>query len=318
MQSFRVKTDNGKVLDYRLGSNLDLNKLKDFLSKKYSVKKIWQEKRHAVGFLEKDGKEYFLKVSTSEGISEVTKNEFNWNEQFNKLIPRDSQFWVPQNYECGFYQDNLFYIVTDVFNGPKLAEVLNVSTSLGLLEENMEKVIDFTEKIQSLKLNLKDSNAYEGKDYREKYLSQVDGWFNDIPAEIREKFKIIELLKIVQKNISKLTFGAKHGDFAPWHLIQLQGGKLGIIDGERAMTKTIEHYDICYVIQRIFTVLQNPRLAQEFINSLRKRKYDMTKLKTVLASRAIGGFLDEYLALLSESRDFSWSLKFKEWVLNIT
>jgi len=120
-ETFRAVTPDGRVLDYRVGQDLNLAEVTRFFSDKYTVKQIWAEKRHVVGVLEASGREYFLKVSTSEGISEVTKNEYAWNEAFNEAVSRSSSdLWVPQNYDSGDYQENLFYIVTDKFEGEKL------------------------------------------------------------------------------------------------------------------------------------------------------------------------------------------------------
>lgn len=318
METFRAKTSDGRILDYRVGGELDLKEVQKFFESKYNIRQLWPEKRHVVGVLEKDGKEYFLKVATSEGIGVVTKTEYDWNNAFNSLVPRNSDFWVPQNHESGQYQGNLFYFITDRFDGQKLAERPSKDQrSDSLLEENINRVIDFSELIQSLRFSLKDSHVFEGSNYKERYLSQTRGWFKDIPEEIRLKYGVEKLWEVVEKGVPKLLPKAKHGDFAPWHLMVLSNGKLGLIDGEHAMAKTVEDYDICYIIQRIFTVMQNQKLAEEFIGRLKKREYDMEKVKTVLASRAIGGFLDEYLALFEERRDFLWPLKFKDWVLEI-
>lgn len=74
ISAFKIKVD-GKVLDYRLGCDLNLDKVREFFEKKYKVVKIWQGGRHVLGVLEKGGREYFLKLATTEGISAVTKVE---------------------------------------------------------------------------------------------------------------------------------------------------------------------------------------------------------------------------------------------------
>jgi hypothetical protein len=316
MKTFRAKTKNGKIVDYRVGKELDLKEIRKFFEKDYSVKKIWSEKRHVVGFLEKNGKQLFLKLSTSEGIGIMTKTEANWNEAFNKLVPRSSCFWVPQNFDSGYLRNNLFYLITDRFIGKKLGEALPHQPSQ-LITQNIDKLVDLTELIQSLKFRIPDCHVFSGQDFRERYLNQTKGWFNDIPKEIQEKYKLNQLLEIVEKNINQLEPKPKHGDFAPWHLIQLEIGKLGLIDGEHAMNETVQDYDICYLIQRAFGVMQNPVLAQEIIDKLQERKYDITKLKIVLASRAIGGFLDEYLALPESGHDFSWPEKLTDFVVSL-
>ena len=111
--AFKIRID-GKILDYRLGNDLNLDDVKNFFGRKFKVKKLWQEPRHVLGEVEKSDKKLFLKLSTTEGIGAVTKNEYNWNEEFNSQIKRStSNYWIPKNYDCGLYQDKLFFLITD-------------------------------------------------------------------------------------------------------------------------------------------------------------------------------------------------------------
>src|SRR3990172_12438592 len=120
--AFKIKVGT-KILDYRLGENLNLDDVKKFSSRKYKVKKLWQGPRHVLGELEKSDKKLFLKLSTTEGIGAVTKNEYNWNEEFNNQIKRSSSnYWVPTNYDCGLYQNKLFFLITDKLEGEFLVK----------------------------------------------------------------------------------------------------------------------------------------------------------------------------------------------------
>ena len=65
---------------------------------------------------------YFLKLSTSEGISIVTRNEYEWNNYFNNYSS-DSRFRVPKNYESGLYDSKYFYMITDYFDGELICAV---------------------------------------------------------------------------------------------------------------------------------------------------------------------------------------------------
>lgn len=108
---------------------------------------------------------------------------------------------------------------------------------------------------------------------------------------------------------------SRHGDFAPWHLIKLNTNQLALIDGEHARSNGVEYYDIAYFIQRVFSVLGNQLLSKQILSLLLKRNYNLQKLKVILASRAIGGFLDESL----KSRpNYQIANQFKSWALNIT
>ncbi len=60
--------------------------------------------------------------------------------------------------------------------------------------------------------------------------------------------------------------------------------------------------------------MENPNLAQKILAELKKRNYNLPKLQTVLASRAIGGFLDESL---KPQPNYFYCEDFQKWVLNL-
>lgn len=308
LKSFKIRVD-GKTLDYRLGQDLDVKKVTYFFEKKYKVVQLWSGGRHILGILKKDGKAFFLKLATTEGISEVTKNEYNWNEQFNKLVPRRlSNFWVPQNKDCGEY-NKLFYLVTDKLDGNLLTKRPGRTKTLKNLHNFLPSVIKFSELIQALTLG--QLSDQESSDHKMWFLKKTKSWYGDIPEHIRERYKVMDLLKIVENGIARVQRKPRHGDFTPWHLIKLQGGQLGLIDGEHAMANGVEYYDIGYFIQRMFSVLENQDLAEKLLSVLNRKNYDMEKLRVILAARAIGGFLDESL---KEKPNYQFSNKFKAWV----
>ncbi|MBI2085770.1 hypothetical protein HYT74_00350 [Candidatus Daviesbacteria bacterium] len=294
LNSFKVVSGN-KILDYRLGENLDLGKIELFFSKNYYVKKLWNGGRHVLGILTKNSETYFLKLSTSEGISVITKNEYNWNDYFNKYFPSGFLYNVPKNYDSGFYKKKYFYLITEFFDG----ELLSFH-----LTDYISQVIELAELIQKM--------PYEEGDYRKRFIDKVNLWFADVPVGIRKKYKLELLLEIVEKGVGELIGYPRHGDFAPWHILNLREGRLGLIDGEHAKPNSVENYDICYFIQRVFSVLKNPLIAQDIYSRLLMRGYKKDKLKVVLAARAIGGFLDESLAA---KPNYKFANNFKDWVI---
>lgn len=308
LKSFKIRV-GGKILDYHLGKELDLKKVKYFFRKKYKVVQLWSGGRHILGILEKGGEIFFLKMATTEGISEVTKNEYNWNEQFNKLVPRKaSNFWVPQNKDCGEY-NKLFYLVTDRFEGELLAKRPERMQTSIIFQNLLPSVIEFSELIQELTLD--QLSDQENSDHKMWFLKKTKSWYEDIPEDIRKRYKVMDLLKIVENGIARVQKRPRHGDFTPWHLINLGGGKIGLIDGEHTRSNGVEYYDIGYFIQRVFSVLKNPSLAQTILTALIKKNYDLEKLRVILAARAIGGFLDESLTI---KPNYEFSNMFKKWV----
>jgi len=60
-EAFTIKI-HGKVFDYRIAGNLDLDHVKAFFGEKYIVKELWSGGRHVFGILIKDNQELFLKL----------------------------------------------------------------------------------------------------------------------------------------------------------------------------------------------------------------------------------------------------------------
>lgn len=314
LNSFKVWVGS-QVFDYRLGENLDLDSIKVFFQGQgYGIRKIWNGGRHAVGVLTKSGITYFLKLSTSEGISIVTKKEYYWNNYFNKYFPVNFPYVVPKNYDSGYYQDKYLYLITDYFEGEKLCDLNDIQDKSNRLTKYIHQIIELSELIQKLPFVNFTGKKYEKEDYRSRFISRVNNWFNDIPTQISNEFKVGRLLDIVEAGVGELLHRPRHGDFTPWHILKLSNSKLGLIDGEHALPDGVEYYDICYFIQRVFSVLKNPRVAQSIYSKLSDKGYNVNKLKTVLAARAIGGFLDESL---KEKPDYKFANDFKDWIIKI-
>lgn len=255
LDSFKVISGK-KILDYRLGERLNLHKIKLFFQRSYTVKKIWNGGRHVLGILTKNNKTYFLKLSTSEGISIVTKTEQAWNDYFNNHFS-NTIYRVPKNHYSGFYQDKYFYLITDYFKGKLLCEMRYAYTNADKLIVFIPQIIEFFNLIQGLP-------GTDGN-YKVRFINKTKAWFGDIPVDIRNKFGVKILLSIVEKGIGALLSRVRHGDFTPWHLIKLPDKKIGLIDGEHFLTNGVEGYDICYFIQRVFSVLKNPPVAKKYI-----------------------------------------------------
>ncbi|OGD90186.1 hypothetical protein A3D07_00050 [Candidatus Curtissbacteria bacterium RIFCSPHIGHO2_02_FULL_42_15] len=176
-----------------------------------------------------------------------------------------------------------------------------------LFISNIPKVIAFSQLIQ----NLKTKNPNQKGIHHEIFLNKAKSWLDGIPNDIQAKYDLEKLYKKVAKGVSDLKAKPRHGDFAPWHLIKLKDGQLALIDGEHALKNGVELYDIGYFIQRVFSVLKNPKLAQDILNLLAHQGFDIKKLRCILAARTIGGFLDESLA---HTPDYSFADQFRKWI----
>ncbi len=313
LNAFKINV-NGKILDYRVGQKLDLVKVTNFFNTRYRVKKIWSGGRHILGILEKSHRKYFLKLSTSEGISAVTNHEHKWNEIFNQQFP-GSKFRVPQNFDNGYFNDKLFYLITEKFEGKLLCNLDEPKSKSNQLIDDIEQVVELSKLIEEMQINdLKLPDYIESENFKDRFISKAKAWYEAIPKDISKKFRIITLLKLVENGVLSLEKKPRHGDFTPWHIFRLTNNQLGLIDGEHAISGGVEGYDIGYFIQRIFSVLKNPQVVERILIYLIDRGYKLSRIKVVLAARAIGGYLDESLA---SSPNYEYAKFFQEWVISL-
>jgi hypothetical protein len=288
MKAFEIEID-GQKLDYRTPQVVDLSEVQSAFQDKFSLSNLRQQSRHVIGETEIDGTAAIFKFATTPGISYLTELEAQWNDQFNLKHSRDEvDLWVPKNLHSGWTDDGLFYLVTDRFEGDLLVKSPD-ETDVKILDAKLDKIIEFAETIQHTEIKSADPQI----DHQIFFRDKVQGWYEAIPDLIKDQYQIYQLLDYVEGNFTKLGKSTRHGDFAPWHIFDLGNNKLGLIDGEHAMAEGVEYYDLCFLIQRIYSINATPDLAIHLFDKLKDKNYDIEKLKIVMAGRAVGGYLDE-------------------------
>ena len=305
MGAFKI-VKNGKILDYRRSEVLDLDKIRRDFSKKFEVVDVRQPGRHIIITIGKNGREYIIKLATTEGIGARSETEKIWNDEFNKYS-KSLDFRVPNNLGDGNYC-GLYYLIIEKFDGPHLSTLRGGNNTVSKL---IDKIIDFSELIQNLPLNIPNNDLIEEKNPQKWFVEKTNSWREAIPNNVVEKYNIDTLFGSVKNGAAKLSEKVRHGDFTPWHMIALSNGGIGLIDGEHAHSHGVEGYDIAYLIQRVFAVIDRRDQAEDIFKKIKNRKGDIEKLKTVLKSRAIGGFCDEYLAPVP---NYEKAKEFADWV----
>ncbi len=307
--AFKV-TENGQTYDYRVPAALNLTDATNYFSVHYKiVSPLMQSGRHVIGVLHDGRQELFLKLATTPGISILTKNEYAWNEAFNKLP--HPKFQVPKNVTSGEY-NGLFYSLTQrLLSQPLTTTDFKLSPSFQSL---IPEVIDLAEHIMSLKIaGISKPDVVTGATPQTWFVNKTKAWLDAIPVTMQSQYELLSLLGIVETGASALATKPRHGDFTPWHMEKTLSG-IALFDGEHAMSDGVELYDIGYLIQRVHTISQSPDVALRIFLEAEKRGHQTIKLKTILAARAIGGFLDAHLA---NKTDFTHEAQFKDWAKSL-
>ncbi len=307
--AFKV-TKDGQVYDYRVPHQLNIADVTNFFSTKYKVSDLKQTGRHVTGILNDGKQDLFLKLSTTKGISIITQNEYKWNEEFGKN--ETSRFEVPHNVTFGEYNE-LYYFLTEILKGEPFATTANFTLSSSF-EPMIPEIIDFADFISTQMITgVGRPDVITGKTPQEWFVNKTKSWLDAIPVQTQAQFGLIPLFAKVESDAKFLLTKPRHGDFTPWHLLKTPTG-LGLLDGEHAMSEGVELYDIGYLIQRVHSISKNAPIAQKVLTAAEGKGHPLEKIKTILAARAIGGFLDAHLA---GKTDFSLEKEFKDWISSL-
>lgn len=301
---------NGQVQDYRIGHTLAEPAIwKFFQLKGYKIENLNFTGRHYVGKLLKNNTPYFLKLATSLGQNALLENEVAWCRQISTRIADNDLFEIPKILEAGNFQ-NFVFGVFQFFEGYELVSLAE-KTINNLFVANAEKIVDIADFLAKIKIDKLPLDDRIGNP-QAFFVFKTQQWRQaaKFPPDMTEK--INQAADFVSAKAQILKFCPRHGDFAPWHL-QLNNGKFGLFDAEHASIFGVETYDLAFLIQRIFSELQNPEVADFFVKKAIKKGIERQKFKITLLSRAIGGFLDESL---KPNPVFLFHRLFLDWALS--
>lgn len=282
----------GKTERHRRSEKLDLREVKDYFTAKdyepISVEQVW---RHVTGILRKEDKDYFLKLASTTGVAERTRNEFEWNNLISSL-PENQKLpvLIPQNYDSGEFK-GLFWFLSD-YAGKKLLVRPEDKNETGGLEKELPVIAETARKIIDIKTDLTlplDKEIAE-EERKEKFFKKLEHWAEETPKDVTK------LITFIKERFDYLQIAPSHGDFVPWHFVQSDEGKLFLVDGEHAHVLGLKFYDVAYFYHRVFTKLKRPDIADRFLGEF-GGLYEFSEeekelFKFVLAQRLVGGYFD--------------------------
>jgi len=288
---------------HRKAQPLDLAAVARFLQDRgYQVVALKQLWRHVTGLIEQADKKFFFKMASTPRISIRTRNEYTWNAMLNSsasLLPPSLR--IPQNYASGFYHDDLFWFISDYFEGDLLAEKHppRPKTLVNWLDKIVTALLGLAELDARGIWTLSDQERLRhtsGSIHIHDWLSQRAGYYLT-QLEVRPR-DLEAMLRLVETGPVALAPSLQHGDFVPWHMIEFNDGVFGLVDAEHAGHFFPEYYDVAYYYHRVYTTLRQPILAKLFLQKFRESLPDeqgasfLEKLRPVLAQRTMGGLWD--------------------------
>ena len=281
-----------KTETHRRSEKLDLREIKDYFTAKgyepINVEQVW---RHATGILRKEDKDYFLKLASTKGVAERTRNEFEWNNLVNSLPETQRPpVFIPKNHDSGEFE-GLFWFLSE-YAGNKILTRPVDKNETGDLEKELPVIAETARKIIDVKTDLTlplDKEIAE-EERKEKFINKLEHWAEKTPKDVTD------LIEFIKERFDYLQVAPSNGDFVPWHFIQSDGGRLFLVDGEHAHVLGLKFYDVAYFYHRVFTKLKRPDIADRFLGEFGDL-YEFSEeekelFRFVLAQRLIGGYFD--------------------------
>jgi hypothetical protein len=281
-----------KTEKHRQSEKLDLQEVKDYFTEKgyeaINVEQVW---RHVTGVLKKENNNYFLKLSSTLGVAERTRNEFEWNNLVNSLS--DDQrlpVSIPQNHDSGEFKGLFWYL--GEYAGNKVLtrpaeknETDDLERELSVITETAYKIIGIETDL-TLPLDKKISE----EERKEKFFKKLEHWAEQTPEDVSG------LISFIRERYDYLDTASSHGDFVPWHFIRSEEGKLFLVDGEHAHIVGLKFYDVAYFYHRVFTKLKRSDIADRFLRDFsdlyKFSEGEKELFRLVLAQRLVGGYFD--------------------------
>jgi len=234
-------------------------------------------------------------MATTIKTGKMTKNEFNWNELVGSKLNSKAPFLVPQNIKHGFFQEKLFFFVSDYFGNKTLAD--KYPPKVKQLDKWIPKIAQAAFFISKIRCQPKDEQKVQS--IGEYLITSASEWASQVSANVQP------LLTIIRNSKQRIERRWAHGDFVPWHMYDLKNGKFGLVDAEHGGCG-LRYYDIAYFYVRVRQSLGKKELAKNFLMEfmdLLPKKDKLTfwgDLKPILAQRLMGDFWGAEIGLKSK------------------
>ncbi|KKS70906.1 hypothetical protein A3A14_01435 [Candidatus Daviesbacteria bacterium RIFCSPLOWO2_01_FULL_43_38] len=273
--------------------------LEDITRHGYKVIETSKPHRFVRGTAKKDGQIYFFKVSPPEPELIERLQKQNSFEQFMYSHIQSSPplpFQTPKPIQSNFTKSSN-WIITEFFPGELLASWTPKREPRELIKW-LNKISDsllFFDSLDTTNIHL--LNDHPHQDTANERMTKFMSKWSEKPLKqnlLTEK-ELARVIKIMEDS-PPLPTRLQHGDFVPWHMIDL-GEKFGIIDNEGASINKPRFYDAAYFYHRVFTKLCEPQIARLFLQIfIQKSGFSKKEIATsflpMLGPRAVGGLFD--------------------------
>jgi hypothetical protein len=291
--------------------------LQEIESHGYKILEYSQPWRFVRGTAKKGDTTYFFKISPPDKeLNERLQRQVSFDQSIATVIERSGKnppFRVPRVYLSHSFDTS--WVIYEYLKGGLLAEWTPTIKPKKLTSkiDQVVETVHFFDLLDTSYISLKNdlpspepSNTF--------LLSKIENW-KDKPIEQHLlKASEYDMLYQIIGSSPLLPARLQHGDFVPWHMIEIGSNCFGLIDSEAASTHKPRFYDLAYFYHRVFTKLWQPDIAKQFLDRYLKRcNIDEDNFYNlfvpILAQRVVGGMFDYTNAdHIHDKGKYEWSL----------
>jgi hypothetical protein len=281
-----------------MADNLNVSDIaKFFIKEGYQVMGINQIWRSTTGHLKKDGVEYYLKLASTDTVSESLQNEISWNKNIQSLYKEKDfdRLIVPQIEDEGFYKGKAYFLSRYYYGKPLANRDFSKQSDI---QKYLDTIVDIavfilrTENVELYKDHLLTDKQKTSEFRAEEYISLTKEFAKDLKQN-----DVSDLLQIVEEIRGNLKLALNHNSFDVREMLA-EGSKIVLIDAEDASEYSPKYNDIAHCYTTLLTRVTDKDIAQDFLNQVKEQLNEdeeadfSSLLRPLIASNLIGCYWD--------------------------
>lgn len=297
-----------------------------YLDNGYRIKKRLYSYRFTVVVLEKDGREFFLKVGVKTDksfkdrpLDKMWAREEKFISFINgrlKLSSPKPPFRLPRFLERE-QDDDAAWTLQEYLMGAHILEPSPIKNSTARIWiPTIAQILHWFNHLPPEEWGSVD------EDLKQETLNKINKHSKEPLARgILSDLELEQVLSIVKKYAPYAKPAIQHGDFVPWHMHDDGFPNVVLVDVEAANLR-FRYYDLSYIYHRLYTETTEPKLAKvllaAFLQSVDDKELFIKQFLPSLVNRAVGGLQDYCIKYDSHSAKENESyLKLQREFLNL-
>jgi aminoglycoside phosphotransferase (APT) family kinase protein len=238
-----------------------------FSSLGYAIDRTWDRKDKHVYRGRKGDKAVCIRFAkNADGDAKIT-NGARWNDAARTQL-QTVGWTTPRLVEEGTFEGRK-WVIQEWLEGEPFGD----QEQLTMRSEFAEKIPDVVRLLVALDRMAKPEplpldDVTDPQEYLAGRIERLIAGTADIVARgVLDEAALDACIGVLRGLVGSLEFRMQHHDILPWHVIEPNHGRLGLIDAEYGGWR-VRFYDAAYTLTKLLTTLKDDRLARTFLDAL--------------------------------------------------